>query len=457
MILRMKLRNDLDRSRNVGLIPTASPGAGSPNCVSETSAVPADCLKLSAPKSKGEGHFGMLHDPTYTVIIGWDGNQALVGTNALVRHVEVPPQSEAQAHLAAFIDSPGYDEAEVMARITAYFERNKNVPARVRHRTVQDAVDAFARIVVDGDKNVARVQNDGEAAFPTSAKAWNTGVYRQHPVQFELPDKKLESLGKIAANDLFPSIIQPPGMVHDAKVGNYWNYIICYRHVHAASDIGFEPLALGYLFLPSNNQKPSCQVDSVTADFKTDGHPTRFEESCIDSAYHYYKWTGDLESLRQLYPTLVGAAKWMDGYLDPDGDNLYKDTIHQWKSDFDNRSASSTFQTALARKAYADLAQIASTLDTPEDAAVFHAKSEATLRAAQRELRSDQFAMLAPKCPVGLLRLHPQSLEMEIAIWTRLADTYQSAAVTEWYLDNVTFCDSAGCPDSSDNDWWPLV
>jgi glycogen debranching enzyme len=153
-------------------------------------------------------------------------------------------------------------------------------------------------------------------------------------------------------------------------------------------------------------------VDSVTADFKTDAHPTRFEESYIDAAYHYYKWTGDLESIRQLYSTLVGAAKWLDANLDPDGDNLYKDTMHQWKSDFDERGPSSTFETALVRKAYADLAEIATKLGKPEDAAKFQAKSEAIMHAAQRELWSNEFAMLGPKCPLGLLRLHPQSLEM---------------------------------------------
>lgn len=457
MILRIKLRNDLDRSRDVRLTAITAPGADFPDLGSETTAVPVDCLKLSCPKNKGDGHFGVLHDPNYTLLVGWDGKQSLVGTNALLREVELPPNGEAQVQLTAFIDSPGYDEAEVMARITAYFERNKNIPAQIRYKMVQDALDTFARIVVDGDKNFTRVQHDGGAAFAASVKAWNAGVYRQHAVKFELPDKKLESLANIAANDLFPSIIQPPGMVHDAKGGDYWNYIFCYRHVHAACDIGFEPYALSYLALLSNNQKPSGQVDSVTADFKTDGHPTRFEESYIDSLYHYYKWTGDLESLRHLYPTLVGAAKWMDAYLDPDGDNLYKDTIHQWKSDFDNRGPSSTFQTALARKAYADLAEIATKLGKSEDATIFQAKSEAILRAAQRELWSDQFAMLGPKCPLGLLRLHPQSLEMEIPIWTQLTDSYQSAALAEWYLDNVTFSDSAGGLYAWNNDWWPLV
>ncbi|NLH73239.1 MAG: hypothetical protein GX456_09320 [Verrucomicrobia bacterium] len=457
MILRVRLHNDSDRSRDVRLIAVAASGAGSPGGISEASTVPTEHLKISCPRHKGEGDFGVLHDPNYTVLIGWDGKQLLAGTNALLRDVEIPARGEAQAQLTAFIDSPGYDEAEVMARVTSFFERNKNIPAQVRQKMAEDALDTFARIVANGDKNFTRVQNDGGASFAASAEAWKAGVYRQHPVKFELPDKKLESLANMAANDLFPSIIQPPGMVHDAKGGDYWNYIFCYRHVHAACDIGFEPHALSYLRLLSNNQKASGQVDSVTADFKTDGHPTRFEESYIDAMYHYYKWTGDLESLRQLYPTLMGAARWMDAYLDADGDNLYKDTMHQWKSDFDNRGPSSTFQTALVRKAYADLAEIAMKLGKAEDAAKFQAKSEAILCAAQRELWSDQFAMLGPKCPLGLLRLHPQSLEMEIPIWTQLTDPYQSAALTEWYLDNVTFSDSAGGLYAWDNDWWPLV
>ena len=457
LILRVMLRNDLPEPRNLQLVAIAAPGAGSTGGIANIPPVAANRLTINCPKKKTDLSFGVLHDPDYAVLIGWDGSQSTIGTNAIARHVAIPARGTAQAQLTAFIDSPGYDEVAVTERIASYFERNKSIPAEIRHRMAEDALDTFVRIVVDGDKTFARVKDDNGAAFDASAKAWKTGLYRQDPVRFELPDKKLESLANIAANDLFPSIIQPPGIVHDAKYGDFWNYIFCYRHVHAASDIGFEPYAIGYMRLLSANQKPGGAVNSITADFKTDAHPTRFEESYIDAAYHYYKWTGDLESIRQLYPTLVGAAGWLDANMDPDGDNLYKDTMHQWKSDFDNRGPSSTFETALARKAYADLAEIAVKLGKPEDAARFRAKAEAILAAVRRELWSDEFAMLGPKCPLGLLRLHPQSLEMEIPIWTKLTDPYQSAALTEWYLDNVTFTDSAGDLYAWNNDWWPLV
>ncbi|MGC8990183.1 MAG: hypothetical protein ACP5MD_08690, partial [Verrucomicrobiia bacterium] len=153
MILRLKLRNDSDRPRDVRLIAIATSGAGFPGGILEAPAAPADCLKISCQRNKGEGDFGVLHDPNYTLLIGWDGRQLLAGTNTLLRDVEIPARGEAQAQLTAFIDSPGYDEAEVKARVTSFFERNKNIPAEVRQRMAEDALDMFARIEVNGDNN----------------------------------------------------------------------------------------------------------------------------------------------------------------------------------------------------------------------------------------------------------------------------------------------------------------
>jgi len=141
--------------------------------------------------------------------------------------------------------------------------------------------------------------------FDNSLKQWDNGVYREAPVRFEIPDKKLQTLANLTSNALFLGLVQPPGLVHDAQHGDGWGYIFCYRHVHAASDIALEPQALGYLRLLSANQKGP--IRGLFPDFSS-GHPTRFDASYIDSVWHYYKWTGDLEAVRQLWPTLQRAV-----------------------------------------------------------------------------------------------------------------------------------------------------
>jgi hypothetical protein len=65
--------------------------------------------------------------------------------------------------------------------------------------------------------------------------------------------------------------------------------------------------------------------------------------------------------------------------------------------------------------------------------------------------------MLGPKCPLGILRLHPQSLEVEIPVWTGLVDKYQAVMLTEWYWYNLGMRDEDGGLWMYDNDWWPIV
>lgn len=161
--------------------------------------------------------------------------------------------------------------------------------------------------------------------------------------------------------------------------------------------------------------------------------------------------------MRQLWPTLLRACEHIDASLDPDGDHLYRDIIHQWKSDFDNRGPSSSFQTAIVWKAMQDMAEFAEQLGLPGEAGRFQAKVAGIRTAVQEQLWSDTFAMLGPRGPLGTLRLHPQSLEVEIPVWTGLVDECQAVLLTDWYLRNVSFQDGAGGLWLVDNDWWPVV
>jgi len=415
-------------------------------------------MRIDSSKELAALGMDVPYDTNLSLLVGWDGGEdAAAVTNAAMRTLRLPPNGKAEAQLTAFLDSPGYDEQAMRLRIAAFFNRRSEIPEPVRQRMIEEALDTHARVLVGGDHKFAEVHNDGGKSFAANLKSWATGVERQSKVRFELSDKKMESLANLVADDLFPGIVQPPGIVHDAKHGDYWNYIFCYDHVHAANDLALEHRALDYLNLLSCNQKADGGLLGVMNNFKTDGHPTRWEESYIDSTWHYFKWTGDLEGVRRLWPTLTAAAAYLDKAFDPDGDHLYKDTIHQWKSDFDNRGPSSAFQTALVFKANRDLAELARKLGKPDEAQRFLVKSQAIQSAAMRELWSNEFGILGSKCPLGLLRLHPQCLDVEIPIWTGLVDAYQGVMLADWFSNNNSFTDKQGGLYFYSNEWWPAV
>jgi hypothetical protein len=154
---------------------------------------------------------------------------------------------------------------------------------------------------------------------------------------------------------------------------------------------------------------------------------------------------------------LVRALQYLEASLNPDGDDLYSDILHQWKSDADARGPSSCFETALVRKAYADMAEFAQLLKLPFLADCYDKKAKRIHEAAQRELWSDEMAMLGSKCPLGVLRLHPECLEVEIPIWTGLTDPWQSFVLADWFLANCSFPDENGGLWVKEGDWWPVM
>jgi len=470
MILRVELRNRARNARTLAPAALAAPGKTppAPSRAATAAAAPPGgplFLELRTPQKNPPADSRrpnspplLLHDTDYRVLVGWnDPAGAVPPETALHAPVRLEPDARTTAYLTVFLDSPGYDETAVKQRLEGYFRRNPNLPEDLRRALTAQAMQTFVEIPVQGDRAFTRVRPAPEAAFEDCCRAWDRGVYRGSPVRFRLPDPKLTTLANLAANDLFPGIVQPPGLVHDAKYGDHWNFIFCYRHVHAASDIGFERQALNYLRLLSANQTKDGWIRSVRQNFLTPGHGTRFNASYIDALHHYWKWSGDIEGVRQLWPTCVRAAAYVDASLDPDGDGLYRDLIHQWKSDYDSRGPSSAYQTAIVWRAYRDLAEFASALGKSEDAARYREKAARIRAAAQRELWSDAMAMFGSKGPLGMLRLHPESLEVEMPVWTGMLSSDQAAAVTDWYLRNVAFTDPAGGLWMYDNDWWPVV
>lgn len=457
-IARVSLTNLSPNEADFKLVALGSAGE---NVAPELSTTKLDQITLELDCSKAASGVKpkVPYDTAIKLLLGWDGDASVNETvaNACLRHIKLKGKENCTVQLTAFLDSPGYDEKVVRQQIEPLFNHNLDLSEEVRRRMLEEALETHVRIIVEGKDRFEQVRNDLGQAYKNELKSWENGVFRNSTVSFEMSDKKMESVANQIANDLFPGLVQPPGIVHDAKLGDQWNYIFSYRHIHAASDIGLESKALDYLNLISMNRKPDGRLASLKADFKSDGHPTLFEESYIDSLWHYYKWTGDLEAVKKLWPSITLAANRMDTTLDPDGDNLYKDTLHQWKSDFDNRGPSSAFQTALVRKAYQDLADFAEALGFKEEAMKYKLKAEAIYQAAQKELWSNDYGIFGSKCPLGLLRLHPQSLDVDIPIWTKMLNPYQGIMQADWFLNNSSFTDKQGGLYFYHNNWWPVV
>lgn len=390
-----------------------------------------------------------LHNADYVLLAGFDG-----GTSQ--KNLRLDPNASAKTYFMALLDAPDQPDPGIIKQVCDYFERNQAILPEVRRSLAGAALNAYVYCTAEGDKKWLSRRNALVEVFDASSAASSNGLYRSSPCRIDLPDNKLSSYLNYAANDLLPALVQPPGLVHDAKYCGVWHYIFAYRHQHAAMNLGLEKEAIDDLLLRSCNQKPDGFLRGVRADFKTDDHPTMYEESYIDAVYHYWKWTGDFEPVRQLWPAMVKAVQFIERVLNPDGDDLYLDLLHQYKSDSDSRGPSSVFQSAMVWRAYVAMAEFATRMQLP-DASAYRTKSDRIHAAIQRELWSPEKVMIGSKGPLGMLRLHPECLEVEIPVRTGAVDPYQAYVITDWYLKNCTFKDAGKNVWVLGADWWPRV
>lgn len=56
-------------------------------------------------------------------------------------------------------------------------------------------------------------------------------------------------------------------------------------------------------------------------------------EVYLDQLYAYYCWTGDSDTIKNLYPVIKGVLEWEARTLDPDNDGLFENHINTWISD----------------------------------------------------------------------------------------------------------------------------
>lgn len=390
-----------------------------------------------------------IHNADYVLLAGFDG-----GTSQ--KELYLAPNGSQSVRFMALLDAPDQPDPNAVRQVNDFFERNRDISPDLRRSLADAALNAYIYCTAEGDKKMAACEDGLGDVFKASSAACSNGIYRSSPCRIELPDNKLSAYLNYSANDLLPALVQPPGLVHDAKYYGVWHYIFAYRHQHAAMNLGMEKEAINDLLLRSFNQKEDGFLRGIRADFKTDDHPTMYEESYIDAVHHYWKWTGDFEPVRQLWPTMVKAVKFMETALNPDGDDLYLDLLHQYKSDSDSRGPSSVFQSALVWRSYAAMAEFAEKMQR-DDSSAYRTKAERIRRAIQRELWSPEKVMLGAKCPLGMLRLHPECLEVEIPVRTGAVDPYQAYVITDWFLRNSTIGDSENNRWVLGSDWWPRV
>lgn len=133
----------------------------------------------------------------------------------------------------------------------------------------------------------------------------------------------------------------------------------------------------------------------------------------IDELLWHFRWTGDLEFVREMWPVLTRHLAWEKRCFDPDDDGLYDAYCCIWASDaLQYNGGAVTHSTAYNYRANLMAAELAELLGL--DARPFHNEADKIREAVGRVLWLSQKGYWAEfRDAFGLQRLHEQA-----AVWT---------------------------------------
>lgn len=226
-------------------------------------------------------------------------------------------------------------------------------------------------------------------------------------------------------------IWDPPVYVHG---GVAWHLpYLGWRGAYAGSDFGwherarthFRAFAAVQLKEPATG-KPKADPESNLARPAKDSviytrgyipvHPTKdargpydMQQVYIDQLLWHFLWTGDLEFVRKMWPTLVMHLEWEKRCFDPDDDGLYENVANTFISDAHHYSGSPCTQaSAYNYRALLMAARLARLIgEKPEP---FEREAQKTLAAMNRVLWMPDRGWFAEyRDFLGLQRLHPSA------------------------------------------------
>lgn len=226
-------------------------------------------------------------------------------------------------------------------------------------------------------------------------------------------------------------IWDPPVYVHG---GVAWHMpYLGWRGAYAASDFGwpdrakthFRTFAAVQLKEPATG-KPKADPESNLARPAADSviytrgyipvHPTKdargpydMQQVYIDQLLWHFLWSGDLQFVREMWPTLVAHLEWEKRCFDPDDDGLYENVANTFISDAHHYSGSPCTQaSAYNYRSLLMAARLAKLIgEKPEP---FEREAKKTLAAMNRVLwMADRGWYAEYRDLLGLKQLHPSA------------------------------------------------
>lgn len=300
------------------------------------------------------------------------------------------------------------------------------------------------------------------------------GRYRDAGVRFwerqrskmsiSTPDQRFDCVVNQAAASMrmhfeYPAFLHGRGYTKIGKIScGYYGY----------DDGGFHDEVTDSLKLLTGTQDIKGRMRYLEPAFAISSWSEEQDFYFVEQVWYHYRWTGDKEFVKVMWPSVRRALEHAIATCDPDGDGIMTAYYEQWLCDAQSRGGKSVLFTALALSALkgaVEMAKIADQYDTQT-----WLDEDNPLERLQRLLAKTEAQYDAPfwNNTIGAwssaewngnMHTRPQSMEQNYTVrrgWGKDEPMKQYMAM-RYLRDNLHFSPSPGVHLELMNDCWPIV
>ena len=314
---------------------------------------------------------------------------------------------------------------------------------------------------LDPERRYRQVVTDFEKHRDSGVRFWDM---QRKKLRISTPDKRFDCVVNQAAASMrmhfeYPGFLHGRGYTKIGKIScGYYGY----------DDGGLHDEVTESLKLLTGTQDIKGRMRYLEPAFAISSWSEEQDFYFVEQVWYHYRWTGDREFVKVMWPSVRRALEHAIASCDPDGDGIMTAYYEQWLCDAQSRGGKSVLFTALALSALrgaVEMAKIAGQYDTQtwldEDNPLARFQKLLAKTEAQYDspFWNKEIGAWTSAEWNGNRHARPQAMEQNYTVrrgWGKDEPMKQYMAM-RYLRDNLHFSPSPGVHLELMNDCWPIV
>ena len=318
---------------------------------------------------------------------------------------------------------------------------------------------------LEPQKKFLALRADPESALAESREFWDR---QRRRVRIKTPDPRFDNVVNSTAA-LLRMQYEYPSFIHGLTYCKYGKINCGYYGMIAA---GYREEVESSLKFISGTQCVKGRQRYFMPAFSLSPWAEEVNFYFVDQVWQHYRWTGDEDFLRAMWPSVRRALEHAIHASDPDGDGLMTGYYEMWNADTYARGGKCALQTGMgwaALRAGAEMAAVLRDKDhdshgssiqgpfPPEFDKRYALLMKRSEDAFNKHLWNKEIGAWCSAEWNGDLRPRPANHEENYHIWRGLGDPMRNYMAMRYVRDHLWLEESPGVVGEFNNIWWPIM